>query len=67
MATASCSTGVWRRHHLRHQDSGEAFTALRATASGEERGMGRILGLPPRLAMPHGDIRFCSDFLQISH
>jgi hypothetical protein len=42
MATASCSTGVWRRHQRRHQDRGDAFTALRATASGEEKGMVRV-------------------------
>ncbi|MNT10563.1 hypothetical protein D3C72_1454010 [compost metagenome] len=42
IATASCSTGVCLRHHVRHQDSGEALTALRATASGEERGMGGV-------------------------
>ncbi len=42
IATASCSTGVCLRHHLRHQDRGEAFTALRATANGEEKGMVRV-------------------------
>ena len=42
IATESCSTGVCRRHQRRHQPSGEAFTALRAAASGLKKGIGRV-------------------------
>ncbi|MCY1381408.1 hypothetical protein D9M69_693110 [compost metagenome] len=42
MATASCSTGVCWRHQRRHHESGDAFTALRATDSGEEKGILRV-------------------------